>query len=324
VTIETTSSARARRNRLIAIAAGLLTIVAMVLGFAGSVLGLGWHWMQPAGELLLLAELVGLVVLERHQLFEPVHEKVTAMGADLTDVRATLGLVTQQLGASGQMTFYSNSHELLQTLARTSHEVFSRDQEAPQIFRIARLMGEPYRWIGHDPEFTADFESWVKGYSSGILSTGGRADSRNRLWSIRGVVAVASIASLNRLCERDLAQAAELKAINYEAKYFCKANAEPTLSPTIVTDREAVVVFDDQSANFRWGIQFQGRKTSTFFVQWFDDLWASIPDTHLVYSRKGLNHQALDLIRKELEALESARLVTAPEHSSYGTKPDEP
>jgi oligoendopeptidase F len=33
--------------------------------------------MRPAAELLLLAELVGLVVLERRQLFEPVQEQVT-------------------------------------------------------------------------------------------------------------------------------------------------------------------------------------------------------------------------------------------------------
>jgi hypothetical protein len=136
------------------------------------------------------------------------------------------------------------------------------------------------------------------------------------------VVAVASIASLNRLRERALAQAAELKAINYEAKYFCKANAEPTLRRSSLTMKR-LLVFDDQSANFRWGIQVQGRKTSTFFVQWFDDLWASMPDTHLVYWRKGLNQQALDLIHKELEALESDRLAPAPEHSTHGWKPDE-
>jgi hypothetical protein len=56
---------------MIAIAAGVITVIAVVLGFAGDFLGLPWHWMRPAAELLLLAELVGLVVLERHQLFEP-------------------------------------------------------------------------------------------------------------------------------------------------------------------------------------------------------------------------------------------------------------
>jgi len=56
-------------------AAGAITVIAIVLGFAGDFLGLPWHWMRPAAELLLLAELVGLVVLERHQLFEPVHSR---------------------------------------------------------------------------------------------------------------------------------------------------------------------------------------------------------------------------------------------------------
>jgi hypothetical protein len=47
-----------------------------VLGFVGDYLGLPWKGFRPAAELLLLVELVVLVVLERHQLFEPVHEKV--------------------------------------------------------------------------------------------------------------------------------------------------------------------------------------------------------------------------------------------------------
>jgi hypothetical protein len=49
---------QARRNRLIAMAAGAITVIAIVFGFAGDVLGLPWHWMRPAAELLLLAELV--------------------------------------------------------------------------------------------------------------------------------------------------------------------------------------------------------------------------------------------------------------------------
>jgi len=42
-------------------------------------------------------------------------------------------------------------------------------------------------------------------------------------------------------------------------------------------------------------------------ARWLDDLWASIPDTHLIYSRNGLNQKALDLIRTEFEAAEQAR-----------------
>src|SRR5713226_8113045 len=111
-----------RRNRMIAIVAGAITVIAIVLGFASEFLGMPWHWMRPAAELLLLAELVGLVVLERHQLFEPVHEKVSGMETHIADMRATLGLLTQQLRAAGQTTVYPNSHELLRAMVRIAHE----------------------------------------------------------------------------------------------------------------------------------------------------------------------------------------------------------
>jgi hypothetical protein len=42
------------------------------------------------------------------------------------------------------------------------------------------------------------------------------------------------------------------------------------------------------------------------FARWFDDLWASISDTYVIYSRSGLNQKALDRIRKELEAADAA------------------
>jgi hypothetical protein len=65
----------ARRNRMTAIASGVITVIAITLGFAGDLLGPPWHWMRPAAELLLLTEPVGLVALERPQLFEPVHDQ---------------------------------------------------------------------------------------------------------------------------------------------------------------------------------------------------------------------------------------------------------
>src|SRR5271155_2594806 len=89
----------ARRNRIIAVAAGAITVVAIVLGFAGDVLGLQWHWMRPAAELLLLAELVVLVVLERHQLFEPVHEKVGGIEARIELMNTNLGTLIERVAA---------------------------------------------------------------------------------------------------------------------------------------------------------------------------------------------------------------------------------
>src|SRR5208282_3022259 len=99
----------ARRNRMIAIAAGVVTIIAIVLGFAGDFLGMPWHWMRPAAELLLLAELVGLVVLERHQLFEPVHENVGAMRTRMEEMHA---MMTENMRSSGQVTACPSTPEV--------------------------------------------------------------------------------------------------------------------------------------------------------------------------------------------------------------------
>ena len=84
---ENPTSGTARRNRIIAIVAGTVTITAIIVAFAAEYFELPWKWLRPIAELLLLAELVGLVVLERHQLFEPVHETVGQTHAALLTPR---------------------------------------------------------------------------------------------------------------------------------------------------------------------------------------------------------------------------------------------
>src|SRR5260370_37663668 len=95
---------RTRRNRMIAISAGAITVIAIVLGFAGDFLGLPWHWMRPAAELLLLAELVGLVVLERHQLFEPVQETVGGIDKRVADLQVSLEALTKEMRSASEGT----------------------------------------------------------------------------------------------------------------------------------------------------------------------------------------------------------------------------
>src|SRR5260370_2632076 len=107
MTIENPTSGTARRNRILAIAAGAITVTAIVIAFAAEYFELPWKWLRPGVELLLLAELVGLVVLERHQLFEPVHERVE-------DIHATPAKLAQQIGPSGQTTVYRNSRALVE------------------------------------------------------------------------------------------------------------------------------------------------------------------------------------------------------------------
>jgi hypothetical protein len=89
--------------------------------------------------------------------------------------------------------------------------------------------------------------------------------------------------------------------LNLELKFFVRPEIEAMLSPGLMTDRDVVTIFDDTAAGLRWGVWFQGPQYLALFQRWFDDLWASIPDRYLVYSSKGFNQNAIDLIRKELE-----------------------
>src|SRR5579863_9461186 len=132
---ENTPSATARRNRMIAIAAGAITVVAIVLAFASGYLGQQWQWLRPAGELLLLAELVGLIVLERHQLFEPVHESVGGLRNDVTRVLDSLGSITEKLSSSVQVSNVIGPREVLRARLRLLREVSVRHHEGPVILR---------------------------------------------------------------------------------------------------------------------------------------------------------------------------------------------
>src|SRR5215472_11596761 len=116
-----------RRNRIIAIAAGIITVTAVVLSFASGYLGFGWQWLRPAAELLLLAELVGLIVLERHQLFEPVNEKVTIVDARTDRIETALEALTERLATAGQVAFYANPSQTLSAISRTLRATIARE-----------------------------------------------------------------------------------------------------------------------------------------------------------------------------------------------------
>jgi hypothetical protein len=229
-----------------------------------------------------------------------VHDKVGDIKADTSELRVMLGTVVQQLGASGQTTVYPTSHDLLRALTRITRESFARDQDTPQILRIARFAGEPQA-IRADPEYEAEFQGFNDAIKEGLLSSGGRADSKTRWWSIRIMGAVWNIDHLNFILERLVGPIFERHPLNFELKFLVQSKIQHALLSPVITDREAMLTFDDVNAMFRWGILFQGRQYTMLFARWFDEVWTSIPDSHLVYSRGGLNESAIDLIKKELE-----------------------
>ena len=291
----------ARRNRIIAIVAGAITVTAIVLGFAGDVLGLPWHWMRPAAELLLLAELVGLVVLERHQLFEPVHESVGAMRTRLDEMHA---MMTESARTSGQVTACTSTPEVFRTMTRVAREALARDQQAPQILRLARLAGRLGRTstVEEDPDLAAEFREWINALTAYYLTPGSAPDATARRWSVRFLIAFATLEHFDIILDQFIRQLLVRKPSNVEIKAFTRQRIEATLSPAVVTDRDVLMIFDDATAGIRWGVWFQNPQYRALFERWFDDLWSSIPDSYLIYSRNGFNQGAIDRIRKELEA----------------------
>jgi hypothetical protein len=300
----------ARRNRMIAIAAGVITVIAVVLGFAGDFLGLPWHWMRPAAELLLLAELVGLVVLERHQLFEPVQEDVSAIKRRVDVIDTTLSTVAEQLGSSSRLAICANTPEVLRALARICRAALARDYAGPQILRVAGLSGQVIALDSR--EAAAEVEDLLAAFAGYCILPSSAPDSRARRWSVRALVGAATAEGLEATI-KIFAPTFEQGVLNFELKMFTRSNVESILSPQTITDREAVLAFDDASAALRWGVTFEDRHCAALLGRWFDDLWASVPQTNLIYSRTGLNQAAIDRFRRELAANNGASKSEPPE-----------
>jgi hypothetical protein len=72
--------------------------------------------------------------------------------------------------------------------------------------------------------------------------------------------------------------------LNLEVKFVVRSRVQAQLSPQTITDRDVVLALDDETAVMHWGIHFQGRQYVALFAQWFDELWATTADAHVVYA----------------------------------------
>jgi hypothetical protein len=239
----------ARRNRIIAVVAGAITVVAIVLGFAGDVLGLPWHWMRPAAELLLLAELVVLVVLERHQLFEPVHETVALMNRRTVGIDERLGELVEKLSASGRVTVCTSPPEIMRTIARVIREALARDQGTPKILRSAALSGRAF--FGERWNLEAEFSDFAKAITAPFLLPTSPADSLARQWSVRMLAVFSDKENFDRWWERVFLMTAG-GPLNLEVKFVAGAAVQAVLSPQIITDSDVLLGLDDQVSVFHW------------------------------------------------------------------------
>ena len=260
--------------------------------------------VAPAAELLLLGELVGLIVLERHQLFEPVHEKVGSLGHDMSRVLDSLGSITEKLDSSGQITTYANPRDLLTARVRLLREALMRNDEGPHILRQAFLSGR--NLIEDTREVGQAFKELREVIAEYQLLPDSPQDARSRRWSCRALYACATSEHFNRLLEFLRTIALEPGSLNLEFKIIVRAQPEALLSPEI-TDRDVVLIYEDGVSSHRWGLVLQGRQYVTLVGRWFDDRWAATPDRYQIFGRGIINQKAIDLVRKELAAAEAAR-----------------
>ena len=218
----------ARRNRMIANIAGAITVIAIVLGFASEFLGLPWHWMRPAAELLLLAELVGLVVLERHQLFEPVHEKVGGIETRVEEIHA---MMTETVRSSGQVTACASTPEVYRTAGRVLREGLARDQQAPKILRIARLAGRIL--TPEDPGVVAGLfrGEVIDAIVAYLVTPASPPDARARRWSVRWLAAFADLQNFDVIVEQFLRPKLVGKPSNFEFKVLVRPGSMPRSHP---------------------------------------------------------------------------------------------
>jgi hypothetical protein len=294
------SSSQTRRNRMIAIAAGAITTVAIVLAFASGYLGEQWRWLRPAGELLLLAELVGLIVLERHQLFEPVHEKVSGIDQRTDRIDSKVDALLGRITGSDQVGILSGPPEVYRALTRVMREALERDHETPQILRSAALSGRGAlgeRWALETEEFQSAFSQF-------FLFPTSSGNARARQWSVRVLGVFGDGENFDRWWQ-NVAPMTHANPLNVEVKFVVDPPPRAQLSPQATTDRDVVVALDDESTVFHWGLHLKGRQYAALFAQWFDELWTTLPQTYFVYSRSGLDQQALDDFRQKLAEAES-------------------
>jgi hypothetical protein len=108
--------------------------------------------IRPAAELLLLGELVGLVVLERHQLFEPVSETVAEaiLTPNLVTDRDVVAALEDD-SANNRWGVRFRSPQYVAVFARWFDELWA---SIPEAYLIQSRSGVDEKALEEDPERT--------------------------------------------------------------------------------------------------------------------------------------------------------------------------
>ncbi len=295
---ESTISSHTRRNRVIAVAAGGITVAAIVLAFAAGYLGEQWSWLRPAGELLLLAELVGLIILERHQLFEPVHSTVAKTEGHVLGMMQTLTGIAERLDLAGQATLCTGVSEVFRAMTRVWREAASHNLDTMRVLRTSLLSGAIMRL--NDAEVAADYHDAMQALAPYFLLPTSPGSSPARHWAVRALVAFADLGAFEAYRNDLLQPIVEQKPLNLDVKFIVWPELVTLLYPIIITDKDTLLTCHDLRSVTPFALLLRGEQYVSVFSHWYDELWASIPNTQLVYSRSGLDEKAIDRIRAQL------------------------
>jgi hypothetical protein len=307
----------ARRRRLVVIGAGVITTLAVAAAFGSEYLRIAW--IRPLAEVVILAELVGLVVLERHQIFEPVQERVNDLHASLParfsalhanlDARfSRLEQLHEELRSTGLVTVQSSEREAYRELAGGLREALAADPGGPQILRHSRLGGQ-WKYItemlGEESDDGRAFREFLAAMQLFFLR---RAEAPStpwgHLWSVRQLFVVSGLTDWEDFKAVPVGIFAAAKPLNLVIKALVRPS-EAALSPTIVGESDAHLRFGDPSSPLpHWALRFRGTQYAALFSRWYDELW-QLPDAFTVYGPNGLNEQEIERVRQKLERLQT-------------------
>jgi hypothetical protein len=287
-----------RRARTIGIVMAVIAVAAILVHFGAEALHV--PALREVALLVILAEILVFVALERYQVFEPMNETMEELRGEmkqLTELRRQLGEGGYTFTASDAPATWKGLGDLLQ-------EALGRRPERPQVLRVTLLHGTLAELTMSHSESDQQWRDTIINPLRGFIDY---AENRARTpwvtsWTLRYLFAAADEAAVDRL--RDWAtMALGRRPANVTIKLLPRHAPQAALSPVVVGDYGVGLGIEDNSYPYpHFGVMFRGPQYAALFARWFDELWE---DAHAVavYAHGRLDERAIELVRRKVGEL---------------------
>lgn len=290
------SATRHRWTRHLAIGMAVVTTLAILATFSSEYIGM--DWLAPAAQIIILAEILGFVVLERFQVFEPVQETI----ADVRHRLESLERLRSDLAASGYARAVSDVESTHDHLCDLLSETLAEKPASPQILRITTLTGEftDAAKVASEAPLFADIVERIRAFHD-------TPESRAKhpwvtSWAIRTLDAIGDPRSLDNV-RSTLERVSRSRTTNQVSKILPRPGAQAAIFPMVLGDRAVALGLGDASSNdLKWGVILEGEQYAALFARWFDELWQD-PEAITVFARGVVDEQAFARIRQRLTEL---------------------